>query len=112
MKKNCYQINTVKIFDQTILFWIASLIKPCWPTSISLKKLTIPIQITGLISTPPIGGIIFLVKYKIELVGIEINIQKPLFKSIFGYQVNINLIKKASVKNDKKIPNVKSKIDK
>ena len=67
---------------------------------------------TGPTSTPPIGGIIFLVRFKIELVGIAINNQKPLFKSIFGYQVNINLIKKASVKNDKKIPNVKSKIGK
>ena len=72
----------------------------------------IPIQITGPTSTPPIGGMIFLVKFKIELVGNEINNQKPLFKSIFGYQVNINLIKKASVKNDNKIPNVKSKIGK
>ena len=71
-----------------------------------------PIQITGPISTPPMGGMSFLVKFKIELVGIEINIQKPLFKSIFGYQVNINLIKKTRVKNDKKIPNVKSKMDK
>ena len=65
---------------------------------------------TGLTSTPPIGGINFLVKFKMELVGIAINNQNPLFMSIFGYQVNINLIKKASVKNDKKIPNVKSKI--
>ena len=72
----------------------------------------IPIQITGPTSTPPIGGINFLVKFKIGLVGIAISNQKPLFKSIFGYQVNINLIKKASVKNDKKIPNVKSKIGK
>ena len=71
-----------------------------------------PIQITGPISTPPMGGMSFLVKFKIELVGIEINIQKPLFKSIFGYQVNINLIKKTRVKNDKKIPNVKSKMGK
>ena len=70
----------------------------------------IPIQITGPTSTPPIGGMSFLVKFKIELVGIAINNQKPLFKSIFGYQVNINLIKKTRVKNDKKIPNVKSKI--
>ena len=67
---------------------------------------------TGPTSTPPIGGIIFLVRFKIELVGIAINNQKPLFKSIFGYQVNINLIKKTRVKNDKKIPNVKSKMGK
>jgi len=36
---------------------------------------------TGLTSTPPIGGINFLVKFKIELVGIKINNQKLLFKS-------------------------------
>ena len=64
---------------------------------------------TGPTSTPPMGGISFLVKFKIELVGIEINNQKPLFKSTFGYQVNINLIKKTSVRNDKSIPSVRSK---
>ena len=69
----------------------------------------IPIQMTGPTSTPPIGGIIFLVKFKIALVGIAINNQKPLFKSTFGYQVNINLIKKTSVRNDKRIPSVRSK---
>ena len=88
---------------------MANLIKPCWPTNISLRKLIIPIQITGPTSTPPIGGISFLVKFKIELVGIAINNQKPLFKSTFGYQVNINLIKKTTVRNDKKIPSVRSK---
>ena len=55
------------------------------------------------------GGINFLVKFKIELVGIAINNQKPLFKSTFGYQVNINLIKKTRVRNDKRIPRVRSK---
>ena len=72
----------------------------------------IPIQITGPTSTPPIGGMNFLVIFKIELVGSAINNQNPLFKSIFGYQVNINLIKKTSVRNDKKIPIVKSKMGK
>ena len=67
---------------------------------------------TGPTSTPPIGGIIFLVKFKIKLVGIAINNQTPLFKLTFGYQVNINLIKKASVRNDKSIPNVRSKTGK
>ena len=67
---------------------------------------------TGPTSTPPIGGISFLVIFKIELVGIAINNQKPLFKSTFGYQVNINRIKKTSVRNDKKIPSVRSKIGK
>ena len=55
------------------------------------------------------GGINFLVKFKIKLVGIAINSQKPLFKSTFGYQVNINLIKKTNVRNDKRIPRVRSK---
>ena len=91
---------------------IAIFIKPCWPTRISLKKLIIPIHITGLTSTPPIGGIIFLVNFKSEFVGKATNNQKPLFKSILGYQVNINLIKKTNVKNDKKIPKEKSMIDK
>ena len=67
---------------------------------------------TGPTSTPPIGGISFLVMFKIEFVGIAINNQKPLFKSIFGYQVIINLIRNANVRNDKKIPSVISKIDK
>ena len=91
---------------------MANLIKPCWPTNISLRKLIIPIKITGPTSTPPMGGINFLVKFKIELVGIAINNKRPLFKSTFGYQVNINLIKKTKVRNDKKIPNVKSKMGK
>ena len=77
---------------------------PCWPTNISLKKLIIPFQITGPTSTPPIGGISFLVKLRIELDGIETNNHKPLLKSIFGYQVRINLIKKTIVRYDRKIP--------
>ena len=64
---------------------------------------------TGPTSTPPMGGISFLVRFKIELVGTAINNQKPLFKSTFGYQVNINLIKKTRVRNDKRIPRVRSK---
>ena len=64
---------------------------------------------TGPTSTPPIGGIIFLVKFKIKLVGIAINNQTPLFKLTFGYQVNINLIKKVSVRNDKSNSNVRFK---
>ena len=64
---------------------------------------------TGPTSTPPMGGINFLVKFKIEFVGTAINNQRPLFKSTFGYQVNINLNKKTSVRNDKIIPSVRSK---
>ena len=67
---------------------------------------------TGPTSTPPIGGIIFLVKFKIKLVGIAINNQTPLLKLTFGYQVSISLIKKASVRNDKSIPSVRSKTGK
>ena len=46
----------------------------------------------------------FLVKLRIKLDGIEINNHKPLFKSIFGYQVNINLIKKTKIRYDREIP--------
>ena len=88
----------------------ASLISPCWPTKISLKKLITAIQITGPTSTPPIGGINFLVKLRIEFDGIEINNHKPLFNSIFGYQVRINRIKKTTVRYDRRIPKLKSKI--
>ena len=83
---------------------------PCWPTKISLKKLITPIQITGPTSTPPIGGINFLVKLRTELDGIEINNHRPLLKSIFGYQVRINLIKKTIVRYDNAIPKLTSKI--
>ena len=64
----------------------------------------------GPTSTPPIGGINFLVKLRIEFDGIEINNHKPLPKSIFGYQVRINLIKKTIVRYDREIPKVRSKI--
>jgi len=47
------------------------------------------------------------VKLRIELEGIEINNHKPLFNSIFGYQVRINLIKKTIVKYDREIPKKK-----
>jgi len=94
------------------VIWVcnASFISPCWPTKISLKKLITPIQITGPTSTPPIGGIIFLVKLRIEFDGIEISNQKPLLKSIFGYQVRNNLIKKTIVRYDREIPKLTSKI--
>ena len=88
----------------------AILISPCWPTKISLKKLITPIQITGPTSTPPIGGINFLVKLRIKLDGIEINNHKPLLKSIFGYQVRINLIRKTIVRYEREIPKLTSKI--
>ncbi len=81
---------------------------PCCPTSISLKKLINPIHITGVISTPPIGGTIFLVKFSIGLDGIETINQKPLLMFIFGYHDKINLIRKIKVKNDKNKPNEKS----
>ena len=89
---------------------MASFIRPCWPTKISRKKVINPNQITGPTSTPPIGGINFLVKFRIEVVGIDTINHKPLFKSIFGYQLRINLIKKTIVKYDKKTPRIISKI--
>ena len=104
-KKNYYQITEEQSKElYEIYVFKAILISPCCPTKISLKKLIIPIQITGPTSTPPIGGINFLVKLRIQLDGIEINNHKPLLKSIFGYQVRINLIKKTRVKYDRATP--------
>ena len=68
-----------------------------------------PIQITGPTSTPPIGGINFLVKLRIKLDGIEINNHKPLLKSTFGYQESINLIRKTIVRYEREIPKLISK---
>ncbi len=48
-------------------------------------------------------------KLRIVVDGIEINNHKPLFKSIFGYQVRINLIKKTIDRYDKEIPKLTSK---
>ena len=56
------------------------------------------------------GGIIFFVKLRIELDGIDMNNHKPLCKSIFGYQVRINLIKKTIVRYERQIPKLTSKI--
>jgi len=73
-------------------------------------KLITPILITGPTSTPPIGGTNFLVKLRIELDGIEMNNHKPLFNSIFGYQVRINLIRNTIVRYVREIPKLISKI--
>jgi len=50
------------------------------------------------------------VKLRIELDGIEINNHKPLLKSIFGYQVRINLNRKTIVRYEREIPKLISKI--
>ena len=89
---------------------MANFINPCWPTNSSLIKLIIPIQITGETSTPPMGGINFFVIFKIWFVGNVTIIQKPLFPSILGYQVIINLTRNTKVRNDNSIPKNKSKI--
>ena len=49
-------------------------------------------------------------KLRIKLDGIEISNHNPLLKSIFGYQVRINRIKKTIVRYDREIPKVTSKI--
>ena len=69
----------------------------------------IPIQITGDTSTPPMGGIIFFVIFKIWFVGKVTIIQNPSPPFIFGYQVIINLMRKTKVRNDSSIPKNKSK---
>ena len=69
----------------------------------------IPIHITGVTSTPPIGGTIFFVNFRIELVGKRTIIHNPLEVSIFGYQDIISLIRKAKVSVDSNIPKEISK---
>ena len=61
-------------------------------------------------STPPIGGIIFFVKFKIRFVGNVTIIHSPFSPFILGYQVIINLIRNTKVRNDNSIPKTKSKI--
>ena len=69
----------------------------------------IPIHITGVTSTPPIGGMIFFVAFRIEFVGNRTIIHNPLEVSIFGYQDIISLIRKAKVSDDSNIPKEISK---
>ena len=69
----------------------------------------IPIHITGVTSTPPIGGMICFVNFRIELVGNRTIIHNPLEVSIFGYQDIISLTRKAKVSKDNDSPKVKSK---
>ena len=56
------------------------------------------------------GGMIFFVIFKIWFVGNVTMIQNPFFPFILGYQVIINLIRNANVRNDNSIPKNKSKI--
>ena len=69
----------------------------------------IPIHITGVTSTPPIGGMIFFVNFRIELVGNRTIIHNPFEVSIFGYQDIISLMRKAKVNKDSNSPKVISK---
>ena len=58
----------------------------------------------GVTSTPPIGAIIFLVATSTGSVGKKISGQKPVLKSIFGYQVKIILRRNARVREPSKKP--------
>ena len=58
----------------------------------------------GVTSTPPIGAKIFLVATKIGSVGKKTIGHKPVFKSIFGYQVKIILKRNARVRQPIKKP--------
>ena len=69
----------------------------------------IPIHITGVTSTPPMGGMIFFVNFRIDLVGNITIIHNPWVVSIFGYQDIISLIRKAKVSMDNDSPKVISK---
>ncbi len=67
-------------------------------------RLVSPNQITGVISTPPIGLTNFLVIAKNGSVGNEIKGQRPLLRFIFGYQVRIIRIRKESVRAPRRKP--------
>ena len=118
-------VNSLQILDislgislsyLTIVFLIRLILT--WYPKIDLSKglwLLISIPSSYILNLtrkliPPIGGISFLVKLRIELDGIEINNHTPFFKSIFGYQVRINLIKKTIVRYEREIPKLISKI--
>ena len=58
------------------------------------------------------GGINFLVIFKIWFVGNVTIIQNPFAPLILGYQVIINLIRNTKVRKDNSIPKKKSKIGK
>ena len=60
-------------------------------------RLIKPTQITGVISTPPIGEIYFLVVFKIGSVGHATIGQGALAKSTLGYQVSTILKRNAKV---------------
>lgn len=60
---------------------------PCWPSIISRSKLQMPTQIIGVMSTPPIGGTIFLVTAKKGSVGQAIKLNGKRLRFTSGYQV-------------------------
>ena len=76
----------------------------------SLKRLIKPTHIIGVTSTPPIGRTIFRVAISTGSVGKKIIGQKPVLKSIFGYQVKIILRRKARVRAPIKKPIKKCRV--
>lgn len=68
---------------------------PCGPTSNSLIRLRNPNQITGVISTPPIGGIRRLEMTRKGSVGTVNKSQNLFLKFSFGYHVITIRIRKA-----------------
>lgn len=60
---------------------------PCCPNRTSRSKLTMPTQIIGEISTPPIGWIILRVGDRKGSVGMRITLKGNRCNSTWGYQV-------------------------
>jgi len=63
--------------------------KPCCPSKISRKRVQIPTQSTGVMSTPPRGGINFRVGARKGSVGRATRLQGSFANSSWGYQVKI-----------------------
>tara|TARA_A100001037_G_C14761339_1_gene461981 strand:- start:9 stop:311 length:303 start_codon:yes stop_codon:yes gene_type:complete len=75
-------------------------------------RLINPTHITGVISTPPMGGMNFRVVAKTGSVGHTKKSQKPLLVWTCGYHVRMILIKKAKVKKDRRNPSNRLKVGK
>jgi hypothetical protein len=85
-------------------------INPCWPRRISLKKVKIPTQIIGEISTPPRGGISFRMGINKGSVGKPIKLPGKRLRSTWGYQVKTILrINKRDI-NPRTIPRARTEI--
>lgn len=83
--KKVRQKTTLHVW-MSYTFWDRSTSSPWGPTNISFKKLTNPNQTTGVTSTPPRGGITFLVRLRNGSVGAYATTYGNFFTGSLGYQ--------------------------